>query len=262
MRIKKLLIANRGEIAVRIHRSATLMAIQTVGVYSESDQQSRHWQITDEAVPLAGKGAQPYLDHQALIQAAKKSGCDALHPGYGFLSESAEFATAVTQADITFIGPEAAHLQQLGDKTQARLLAEQLGIPVQPAMRGDLQAAKRFLKQTGRPILIKANAGGGGRGMRYVKTSGSSMSSGHSASWRLPRRSVTTIFMWRLGWPTPGILKFRYWAMPAARRIIYTIVIAPYSGASRRSLKLPPHPGLATRSGRSLPMPPVGSPKA
>ena len=169
MRIKKLLIANRGEIAVRIHRSATLMAIQTVGVYSESDQQSRHWQITDEAVPLAGKGAQPYLDHQALIQAAKKSGCDALHPGYGFLSESAEFAAAVTQAGITFIGPEAAHLQQLGDKTQARLLAEQLGIPVQPAMRGDLQAAKRFLKKMGRPILIKANAGGGGRGMRYAE---------------------------------------------------------------------------------------------
>lgn len=168
MSIKKLFIANRGEVAIRIHRSAKLMGIPTVSAYCEADRHSRHWQLTDDSVLLLGQGAKPYLDHQALIKAALSMGCDALHPGYGFLSESAELAEATQAASLIFVGPKAIHLQLLGDKIKARKMAEQQQIPVLPAITSDLEGTQEFLAKTKKPLLLKASAGGGGRGIRYV----------------------------------------------------------------------------------------------
>lgn len=167
-----LLIANRGEIAIRIARAAAAIGMRTVAIYSEDDARSLHVRRCDEAVALRGKGARAYLDAQQIIDAAKARGCHAIHPGYGFLSESAAFATAVRAAGLTFVGPRTEQLALFGDKTQARTLARSLEVPVP---RGTFEASTvedvvRFRNSlpAGSAIVIKASGGGGGRGMRVV----------------------------------------------------------------------------------------------
>ena len=165
---KKVLIANRGEIALRIIRTLKEMGIQSVAVYSEADRSSLHVRMADEAVCIgAARSAESYLNIDALVTAAKITGADAVHPGYGFLSENAEFAEAVTKAGMTFIGPTAQAIRLLGVKSKAREIALKGGVAVTPGSNGvveknHLQAARKI----GFPIMIKATLGGGGKGMR------------------------------------------------------------------------------------------------
>ena len=167
-----LLIANRGEIAIRIIRAAAEMGIRTVAVFPDDDATSLHTRKADEARRLTGAGAAAYLDGEQIIAIAKEAGCDAIHPGYGFLSENAGFARRCAEAIITFVGPRAEILELFGDKVQARALADRCGVPI---LRGTLAATsldevRRFFSSLGdgASIMIKAVAGGGGRGMRAV----------------------------------------------------------------------------------------------
>ncbi len=172
--IQKLLIANRGEIAVRIHRTAHEMGIATVAVFPEDDAAAMHALVADEAVQLTGVGAAAYLDIAQIIAAAAEHNCDAIHPGYGFLSENEDLAAACTDAGITFVGPAAKTLGLFGDKLSARALALNTGVPVLPASEilTDAGMARAFF-QTVQPngcMIFKAVAGGGGRGMRVIRT--------------------------------------------------------------------------------------------
>ena len=169
---KCLLIANRGEIAIRIIRAAAEMEIRTVAVFSKDDARALHVRKADEARPLRGAGVAPYLDIDQIIAIAQDAGADAIHPGYGFLSENAEFARRAAAAGIVFVGPRPEVLDLFGDKVRARALAERAGVPVLPGTAGptSLTGAREFLAALGEggAIMIKAVAGGGGRGMRAV----------------------------------------------------------------------------------------------
>ncbi len=171
---KKLLVANRGEIAVRIIRAAAEMHIPTLAVYSEDDARSLHIRMADEAAALAGRGAAAYLDQAQILTIAEEKDCWAIHPGYGFLSENAEFARRCESAGLIFIGPSAETLELFGDKTKARNMAKDCGIPLLEATAGGItpEAAREFLALHGGTggVMIKALAGGGGRGMRAVKS--------------------------------------------------------------------------------------------
>ncbi|WP_417538537.1 biotin carboxylase N-terminal domain-containing protein, partial [Marinobacter sp.] len=173
MKFNKLLIANRGEVAIRIARAAGDMGLECVAVYSEDDSESLHIQHANQAIKLPGKGARAYLDIEAIIAAAIEAGADALHPGYGFLSENPELASRCVQQGITFIGPDASTLEQLGDKAAARHLAQSCGVPITPGTQGrtSLEEVKAFIaNQSGNTsAVIKAISGGGGRGMRIVQ---------------------------------------------------------------------------------------------
>jgi len=170
--MKKLLVANRGEIAVRIMRSAAELGIPSVAVFSEDDARLLHVRRADEAHSLRGVGVAPYLDVDQILAAAKACGCEAIHPGYGFLSESAEFARRVAAEGITFVGPRAETLDIFGDKLQARALARRCGVPVLRGSSGSVtvEQAEDFLASLGDggAMMIKAVLGGGGRGMRVV----------------------------------------------------------------------------------------------
>ena len=174
--MKKLLIANRGEIAVRIARTAAEMGVATVAVFSEDDAASLHTRTTDEARALTGSGPAAYLDMAQVIGAAKAAGADAVHPGYGFLSENAAFARACGEAGLTFVGPSPETLELFGDKGRARALAQQCGVPVLPGTDGPtrLDEAEAFFASLGKggAVMVKAVAGGGGRGMRPVTEAG------------------------------------------------------------------------------------------
>lgn len=172
--IKKLLMANRGEIAIRVFRACTEMGIRTVAIYSEQDINQMHRQKADESY-LIGKGMQPvaaYLNIPEIIEIAKDNEVDAIHPGYGFLSERSDFAQAVSEAGINFIGPSPEVVQKMGDKVEARLAAIAAGVQIVPGSPGPVNSAKdalKFCEEHGLPIIFKAAFGGGGRGMRVVK---------------------------------------------------------------------------------------------
>ncbi|HTE35443.1 MAG TPA: biotin carboxylase N-terminal domain-containing protein, partial [Reyranella sp.] len=173
--IKRLLIANRGEIAIRIAQAASELGIATVGIYSEDDATSLHVKRVDEAVALGGRGSAAYLDIAAVVAAAKSSRCDAIHPGYGFLSENAGLASACAGAKIAFVGPTPEQLELFGDKARARAQAEKSKVPVLPGTDGsvDVAGATAFFKKHAKSgIALKAIAGGGGRGMRLVTHEG------------------------------------------------------------------------------------------
>jgi len=172
MTFKSILIANRGEIAIRIARAAADLGIRSVAVYSEDDEASLHVRSADIAVPLGAAGVAAYLDIARVIACAKEAKCDAIHPGYGFLAENADFARACDKAGLAFVGPSANVLSIFGDKARARALAERFGVPVLAGTAGPvtLDEARAFFAAQKRPIVIKAIAGGGGRGMRVVTT--------------------------------------------------------------------------------------------
>ncbi|MDD1531680.1 carbamoyl-phosphate synthase large subunit [Bradyrhizobium sp. WBOS7] len=173
MSFKKLLIANRGEIAIRIARAAADAGIATAAIHPADDALSLHVRVADEAVEIPGRGARAYLDIDAVVTAAKGAGCDAVHPGYGFLSENAAFAKACADAGLTFVGPKPAALELFGDKVAARQLAKRYGVPIIAGTSGpsSLEEITAFFTSLGSnaAIVIKAMAGGGGRGMRVVE---------------------------------------------------------------------------------------------
>src|SRR5271155_2684502 len=169
--VMRLLIANRGEIALRIIRTATEFGLGTVAVYAEDDADTPHEHAADEAIGLPGAGPAAYLDHAAILAAAKKSGAELIHPGYGFLSEQPEFARACTTAGDTFVGPDAAALERFGNKSSARRAAAAADVPVLPATDGpsSVEDIHAFSAAQDGGIGIKALAGGGGRGMRIIR---------------------------------------------------------------------------------------------
>ncbi len=168
----KVLVANRGEIAVRIIRALREMGITSVAVFSDVDRGALHVRMADEAVGIGpAPSSESYLCADRVIEAARKHGAQAIHPGYGFLSENAEFAAACESAGLVFIGPSAESIRTLGSKTEARRIAQRVGTPVIPgtdASLSDLALAKRAARTAGYPVLLKASAGGGGKGMRRV----------------------------------------------------------------------------------------------
>ncbi|MBZ5610604.1 MAG: carbamoyl-phosphate synthase large subunit [Acidobacteriia bacterium] len=174
MQVSTLLIANRGEIAVRIARAAAELGIRTVAIFSEDDALSLHVRKADEARPLDGIGPAAYLDSEQILKVARDSGCDAIHPGYGFLSENAGFARRCAQVGLAFVGPRPEILELFGDKAQARALAARCGVPLLAGTNfpTSVEEAKAFLESLGDggAIMIKAIAGGGGRGMRAVSS--------------------------------------------------------------------------------------------
>jgi len=171
---EKVLIANREEIALRIHRACREMGIHTVAVHSTADSEAMHVRLADESVCIGPPAPdQSYLNIPAILAAAEISGADAIHPGYGFLSENANFAEIVTEHGFAFIGPTADHIRLMGDKIAAKETVRALGIPVVPGSEGalsDIDEARRVAEQIGYPVLIKAAAGGGGRGMKIAQT--------------------------------------------------------------------------------------------
>jgi len=174
VKFEKLLIANRGEIAIRISRAAAAEGVRSVAVYPEDDARCLHVRRADEAVVLRGRAAAAYLDIEQLLDVAHSSGCDAVHPGYGFLSESAEFARRCVEAGIRFVGPSPEILELFGDKVRAREVAESCGVPVAPgsAALADAAVAAAFFERCGpadSAMMLKAVAGGGGRGIRIVR---------------------------------------------------------------------------------------------
>jgi len=167
---RKVLIANRGEIAVRIAATCQAMGIVAAAVYSDADRDALHVRLADEAYPLgADHATASYLNIEAVVQAAERANADALHPGYGFLSENPALAAACGAAGVAFIGPSPEALRLLGSKIAAKRLAARAGVPTVPGYDGDDQADETLLahaREIGAPLLIKASAGGGGRGMR------------------------------------------------------------------------------------------------
>src|SRR5690606_17714853 len=170
----KILIANRGEIACRVIQTARRMGIATVAVYSEADAGAQHVKLADEAWPVGGPRPQEsYLRGEAIIEAALASGAQAIHPGYGFLSENPDFADAVEAAGLVFIGPKAESMRRMGSKAGAKELMAAAGVPVVPGYTGEDQSPDVLAHEAGRvgfPLMIKAAYGGGGKGMRIVRS--------------------------------------------------------------------------------------------
>lgn len=190
---EKVLIANRGEIALRIHRACKEMGISTVAVHSTADADAMHVRLADEAVcigPAASKDS--YLNIQSILSAATITGADAIHPGYGFLSENAQFAEMVEEHGFTFIGPTPEHIRMMGDKITAKRIAEETGMPVVPGSKGSVDSVAQALEigeEFGYPVIVKATAGGGGRGMQLVRHAGEM-----EVNWKTARTEALAAF--------------------------------------------------------------------
>jgi acetyl-CoA carboxylase biotin carboxylase subunit len=189
----KVLIANRGEIALRIQRACRELGIPTVAVHSTADSQAMHVRLADESVCIGPPSArESYLNTAAILSAAHVTGADAIHPGYGFLSENAAFAEMVEDHGLTFIGPTSAHIRMMGDKITAKAAMASLGVPLVPGSDGalpDLDVAREVAARIGYPVLIKAAAGGGGRGMKVAEHAGEV-----EEAWRVARTEARAAF--------------------------------------------------------------------
>ncbi|MGH6874064.1 MAG: biotin carboxylase N-terminal domain-containing protein, partial [Aestuariivirgaceae bacterium] len=172
MALKALLIANRGEIAVRIIRAAKELGVRTIQAYSTADKDSLPVHLADVAVEIGPpQASKSYLNMAAIIDAARKTGADAIHPGYGFLAENADFAQLVEKSGLIFVGPHSNSIRLLGNKLAARRIAKEAGVPTVPGSEGALEStadARFVVKRTGFPVMVKAAGGGGGRGIRLA----------------------------------------------------------------------------------------------
>ena len=194
---RKILIANRGEIACRVIAHRARLGMRTVAVYSDADRDARHVALADEARRIGPPEArESYLNIEAILAAARDTGAEAIHPGYGFLSENEDFAAACAKAGIVFIGPTPEAIAAMGDKSAAKRLMEKAGVPLVPGYHGENQDAAFLRKEAdkiGYPVLIKASAGGGGKGMRIVQDAqGLRCRARIAQSARRNRRSATT----------------------------------------------------------------------
>jgi acetyl-CoA carboxylase biotin carboxylase subunit len=191
--IEKVLIANRGEIALRIHRACKEMGVATVAVHSTADADAMHVRLADESVCIGPPPAsQSYLNIPALLSAATITGADAIHPGYGFLSENARFAQMVEEHGFVFIGPSPDHIRLMGDKIAAKETMKRLGVPVVPGSDGPVRTKEEAIaaaEKIGYPVLIKAAAGGGGKGMKVVRDR-----DGLVEAWSVARREAQMNF--------------------------------------------------------------------
>src|SRR6202047_5010479 len=185
-RFRTLLIANRGEIAVRVIRTAKAMCLRAVAVYSEADRGAMHVAMADEAVLLGpARARDSYLNIARVIEAARQSGAEAVHPGYGFLSESAGFAQACFEAGLIFVGPTADMIRAMGSKSGSKMLMEKAGVPLVPGYHGEAQDDATLAKaadQIGFPVLVKASDGGGGRRMRIGRSGSALAGAAHRAT--------------------------------------------------------------------------------
>lgn len=171
-KISKVLIANRGEIALRIIRACKELDITSVAIFSEVDVEGVWVRKADECYPIMGDAMKAYLDYEVIISLAKKANCDAIHPGYGFLSENAQFAQACEDNGIIFIGPKPEHIALFGDKMASKIAMKEVGVPVLEGTDepiNDVKEAENIAQNIGFPVIIKAAFGGGGRGMRIVR---------------------------------------------------------------------------------------------
>jgi pyruvate carboxylase len=227
--IRKLLAANRSEIAIRIFRAANELGLRTVAIYSQEDRLALHRFKADEAYQVgAGKGpVEAYLDIPGIIAIAKAHDVDAIHPGYGFLSENPALARACAKAGIAFVGPTPELLELLGDKTAARRLAAEAGVSVLPGTENPLatpEEAQKIAEEIGYPVIVKAAMGGGGRGWKRRKA-------------KPGRRSAMLRFSWKSICRAPATLKYRFWPTNTATCCICTSATARCSGDIRRSSK-------------------------
>ncbi|MBX9725277.1 MAG: hypothetical protein K2X81_27990, partial [Candidatus Obscuribacterales bacterium] len=166
---KKILISNRGEIAVRVIRACQELGIKAIAIFSEADRHSKHVTMADEAYMLEGQPGKVYLDSEQILKVAKQAAADAVHPGYGFLAENADFARLVLDSGITFIGPSPEVIHKMGSKVESRRIMAAAGVPVVPGTTDpitDIEVARRLAAEYGYPVAFKASAGGGGRGLR------------------------------------------------------------------------------------------------
>ncbi len=173
--LKKVLVANRGEIALRVIRACRELGVPSVAVYSGADEEALHVRLADEAVHIGPPKAQKsYLNIEAILEAAKETGADAVHPGYGFLAENAGFAAACSGAGLAFVGPSAEAIEKMGDKSAARRIAREAGVPIVLGTEGNASPAEALerAEEIGFPVMVKAAAGGGGRGIRVVESAG------------------------------------------------------------------------------------------
>lgn len=215
---RRVLIANRGEIAVRIIRACRELGVETVAVYSDADRSALHVRLADRAIHIGNSPArESYLAIENLLDAAREAGADAVHPGYGFLSENAEFAQAVTDAGLTFVGPSAFSIRAMGDKAEARARMIASGVPVVPGYQGaaDDEALARAAGDLGYPVLIKAAAGGGGKAMRVVELPGALAEAAGAA-----RREAHHAF------GDPRLIMEKY--IPSARHVEFQILADRY----------------------------------
>jgi 3-methylcrotonyl-CoA carboxylase alpha subunit len=218
---KRILIANRGEIAARVVRTARRMGVETVAVFSDADAGARHVKVADRAVRLGpAAAADSYLRGDRVIEAALATGAEAIHPGYGFLSENPDFAEAVAQAGLLFIGPSGSAIRAMGLKDAAKAVMERAGVPVVPGYHGEDQSPGRLAveaERIGYPVLVKAVAGGGGKGMRRVDRAEDFVEALAGRSGRRKGPSATTRCWWRSTCRAPGTSRCRCSATGPAR---------------------------------------------
>ena len=236
--IKKVLIANRGEIAVRIIRACREMGIETVAVYSEADKDALHTQLADEAVCIGpAPSSQSYLSMENIISATIVTGADAIHPGFGFLSENSRFAELCEQCNITFIGPPSSVIASLGNKQAAKNTMANAGVPIIPGGKNPIYTVEEGMKEAetiGYPVIIKAALGGGGKGMRVADTPEDFEESFRTAHRKRRWRLEILQCMWNILCVIRDILSFRSWQTNLEMSFISASVTALSSEIIRR----------------------------
>lgn len=234
----KILIANRGEIAVRIIRACREMGIRTVAVYSEADKDSLHTLLADEAICIGpAPSSQSYLNMERILSATVAMKADAIHPGFGFLSENARFAKLCQQCNITFIGPSAEIINRMGNKSEARNTMIQAGVPVVPGSKEPVYTAEAGLamaKEIGFPVMIKASSGGGGKGMRISRSEEDFTEHFNAAQLESVKGFPMILCILKNILKNPAMWNFRSWVTNLAMLFIWENVTAPSSAVIRR----------------------------
>ena len=239
---KKIVIANRGEIALRVLRACKEMGIKTVAVHSQIDKDLKHVRLADESVCIGpASSALSYLNIPAIISAAEVTDANAIHPGYGFLAENADFAEQVQKSGFTFIGPDPDVIRLMGDKVSAIDAMIKAGVPTVPGSNGplpenDKERCMEIAREIGYPIIIKAASGGGGRGMRVVHTEAALIPS--MSLVQKPEPPLATIpSTWKSIYKTHAMLRFKFFLMAKVIPFTFMIAIALYSAATKKCLR-------------------------